>query len=137
MPVSAGADAPVVTPGMELVFSGESAQIVRSYVVFPVSCIGDGRGFCSGVMTLSHDGRRASVGFSVSAGVRELVHVHFRLGSGARHRPFKVHGVATTDQRLGPPSSTRTFLYARETETPGTAEATAPKSRRPSVPAHR
>jgi hypothetical protein len=106
VPASAGAESPVFVPGMELVFAGETAQSVGDQIVVPVRCIGEGPGFCSGVVTLSGNGHRRTVPFSVQAGTRESLFVPLRFdGAGP------VSGVAKTDQRLGPPSSTKTLLY--------------------------
>lgn len=105
-PSSAAADSPVFIPGMELVFAGETAQSVGDQIVVPVRCLGESPGFCSGVMTLAGGGHRRTVPFSVRAGARESLFVPLRLeGSGP------LRGTATTDQRLGPPSSTKTLLF--------------------------
>jgi hypothetical protein len=106
-PASAFAEEPVSSPGMELFFAGEYVKSAGGQVVVSVTCVGKGPGFCAGVVTLSSRGHHQTVPFSVRRGTRESLFVPFRL-EGAR----KVRGVATTDQRLGPPSSTETFLYA-------------------------
>lgn len=111
IPASAAAEPSFPAPGLTLVFAGGKARNVADNVAVPVRCVGSGRGFCSGVVTLSREGHRISIPFSVSGGGHELLFVPLRLGPGKSH-PRKVHGVATTDQPLGPPTSTREFLYA-------------------------
>ena len=107
-PAAAVADTPISMPGMELVFEGARAHSDGDLVSVPVKCLGEGRGFCSGVVTLSSGGHRQTVPFSVQAGARESLFVPLRLDGGG-----KVRGLATTDQRLGPPSSIAALLYVR------------------------
>jgi hypothetical protein len=95
---------------MELVFAGEVAHSVGGEIAVPVECLGSARGFCSGVLTLSHDGRRRSAPFSIAGGSGEAVFVPFRVENGGG--PVKLRGVATTDQRPGAPISNSTYLYA-------------------------
>jgi hypothetical protein len=111
IPMSAGADTTLSSPGMSLVFAGGKAHNVADNVAVPVTCVGVGHGFCSGNVTLSHDGRHISIPFSVQSGSREVLFVPLALRAGAGH-PRKVHGVATTVQPLGPATSTKEFLYA-------------------------
>jgi hypothetical protein len=111
LPSTAGADASAIAPGMALVFSGGKAHSVADNIAVPVDCLGEGQGFCSGVITLSRSGHRISVPFSVRGGGHEVLFVPLRLGGGKAH-PRKVHGVATTVQPQGPATSTREFLYA-------------------------
>jgi hypothetical protein len=105
-PAAAGAETPISVPGMELVFEGARAHSDGDLVSVPVRCLGEGRGFCSGVVTLSSGGHRQTVPFAVQAGSHESLFVPLRIDGGG-----KVRGVATTDQRLGPPSSIATLLY--------------------------
>jgi hypothetical protein len=105
-PAAAAAETPISTPGMELVFGGGRVRSDGDLVAVPVRCLGEGRGFCSGVVTLSEEGRRQTVPFSVQAGSRESLFVPLRLSGNG-----KVRGIATTDQRIGPPSSIETLLY--------------------------
>lgn len=111
LPATAGADASAIAPGMTLVFAGGKAHNVADNVAVPVECLGEGHGFCSGVVTLSRSGHRISVPFSVRGGGHEVLFVPLRLGGGKAH-PRKVHGVATTVQPQGPAASTKEFLYA-------------------------
>jgi hypothetical protein len=110
IPPSAGADAPF-SSGLSLVFAGGKARAVADNVAVPVECVGSGDGFCSGEVTLSREGHRISIPVSVRGGGREVLFVPLRVGSTKRH-PRKVHGVVTTVQPLGPPTSTREFLNA-------------------------
>lgn len=111
IPASAGADSPFPASAMNLVFASGKAHSVADNVAVPVECLGDSHGFCSGVVSLSRAGHRISIPFSVRGGSHEALFVPLRLGGGAHH-PRKVHGVATTMQAGGPPSSIKEFLYA-------------------------
>jgi hypothetical protein len=97
--------------GTELVFAGDTAQSGGGQLAVPVECLGESSGFCSGVLTLSRGGERQTVPFSVEGGDREALFVPFHA-AGQGHG-WKVHAVATTTQRLGPPSSHETYLLAR------------------------
>lgn len=110
VPATAGADS-AVSQGMSLVFATGKAKSVADNVAVPVRCLGSGNGFCSGNVTLSRNGHRTSIPFSVRAGGQDVLFVPLALGDGAKH-PRKVHGVATTVQPLGPATSSRTFLLA-------------------------
>jgi hypothetical protein len=110
IPASAGAGASLSAPGMSLAFASGKARNVADNVAVPVQCVGGGRGFCSGVVTLSRKGHRIAIPFSVRGGSREVLFVPLRLGPGTS-RSRKVYGVATTVQPLGPPTSTKEFLY--------------------------
>lgn len=112
IPASAGAEASASSGAMALVFASGEAHEAAGNVAVPVRCLGPGTGFCSGVVTLSRSGHGISIPFSVRGGGREVLFVPLRLG-GRGHHPRRVHGVATTDQALGPVTSTRQFLYAR------------------------
>jgi hypothetical protein len=110
-PASSSARLPIVNPAsMELVFAAETASRVGGEIAVPVECLGPTRGFCSGVLTLSHDGRRRSAPFSVAGGSTEPVFVPFRVEH--HDRALKLRGVATTTQRPGAPTSNSTYLYA-------------------------
>lgn len=111
LPATAGAQSAAIG-GMTLVFSGGNAHSVADNVAVPVECLGEGDGFCSGVVTLSRSGHRISVPFSVRGGSHEVLFVPLRLHGGATH-PRKVHGVATTVQPQGPATTTKEFLYAK------------------------
>jgi hypothetical protein len=106
LPASAGAESAISLPGMELAFGTRDAHNIGNEVAVPVECYGEEGGFCSGVVTLSRGGRRTSVPVSVRGGAHESVFVPLRLAGAG-----KLRGIATTDQRLGPPSTTETFLY--------------------------
>lgn len=110
IPATAGATSSIAE-GMSLVFSAGKARSVAENVAVPVECLGDSHGFCSGNVTLSRNGHRISIPFSVRGGSREVLFVPLSLGGNAGH-PRKVHGVATTVQPLGPATNTKEFLYA-------------------------
>lgn len=110
IPAAAAADS-ATAGGMSLVFATGKARNVAGNVAVPVTCVGEGHGFCSGVVALSHQGHRISIPFSVRAGGHELLFVPLRLHA-AKH-PRRVHGVATTVQPRGPATNTKEFLYAR------------------------
>lgn len=110
-PASAGASSAFPVPGLSLVFANGNARSVADNLAVPVRCLGSGRGFCSGVVTLSRDGHHISIPFSVRGGGHDLLFVPLRLGAGQGHLR-KVHGVATTAQTAGPPTSIKQFLYA-------------------------
>jgi hypothetical protein len=110
LPASAGADSAGAIGGMTLVFAGSKAQNEAGNVAVPVTCLGDGHEFCSGEVTLSHQGHHISIPFSVRGGGREVLFVPLRLHT-VRH-PRRVHGVATTIQPRGPATSAKQFLYA-------------------------
>jgi hypothetical protein len=109
VPASAGAQASA--GGMTLLFSGGKAHTVADNVAVPVECVGSGNGFCSGVVSLSRDGHRITVPFSVEGGAHEVLFVPLKVKTDKRH-PRKVHGVATTTQPIGAPTSTQEYLYA-------------------------
>jgi hypothetical protein len=111
VPASAGAEGPDSLSAMTLVFTNGKAHDIADNVAVPVECLGDSRGFCSGVVTLSRAGHRISIPFSVRGGGHESLFVPLRLGA-EKHHPRRVHGVATTAQQLGPPTSTQRFLLA-------------------------
>lgn len=110
VPATAGADS-AISPGMSLVFASGKAKSVADNVAVPVRCLGSGSGFCSGNVTLSRNGHRISIPFSVRGGGQDVLFVPLAMGGGANH-PRKVHGVATTVQPLGPATSNRAFLLA-------------------------
>lgn len=110
IPAGAGATSSIAE-GMSLVFSAGKTRSVADNVAVPVECVGDSHGFCSGNVTLSRNGHRISIPFSVRGGGHEVLFVPLALGGHANH-PRKVHGVATTVQPLGPATSTKEFLYA-------------------------
>ena len=110
VPATAGAQS-AASQGMSLVFSTGKAKSVADNVAVPVQCLGSGNGFCSGNVTLSRNGHRISIPFSVRGGGQDVLFVPLALGRGAQH-PRKVHGVATTVQPLGPAISSRAFLLA-------------------------
>jgi hypothetical protein len=112
IPASAGADGSLAAPGMTLVFASGKTRSIADNVSVPVSCVGAGHGFCSGTITLSRKGHHTSIPFSVRGGGHEVLFVPLRLGAGKSHHAKKVHGVATTVQPLGPPTSTKEFLSA-------------------------
>jgi hypothetical protein len=107
IPAAAGADS---ISSSSLVFANGKTQAVAGNVAVPVECVGSGVGFCSGNITLSRSGHRVSVPFSVANGGKETVYVPLRV-TGKAHAK-KVHGVATTVQPQGAPTSTKEFLYA-------------------------
>jgi hypothetical protein len=110
-PAASLAAPPAEAPGaMELVFTSDTARSGGGQLAVPVECQGDANGYCSGELTLSRAGERQTVPFSVAGGERESLYVPF---AAPRGRGWKVHGVATTAQRLGPPSSNATYLFAR------------------------
>ncbi len=111
LPASAGADASLAS-GLNLVFAGGKAHAISNNVAVPVECVGAGEGFCSGQVTLSHDGHRITVPVSVRGGGHEVVIVPLRVGSTKAHAR-KVHGVATTTEPLGHPVSIKEYLYAK------------------------
>ncbi|MBS1675924.1 MAG: hypothetical protein JST08_00920 [Actinobacteria bacterium] len=111
VPATAGADASAISSGMTLVFAAGKAHSVADNVAVPVECLGEGHGFCSGVVTLSRRSHRVSIPFSVRGGSHEVLFVPLRLNGGKAH-PRKFHGVATTVQPEGPPTSTKEFLFA-------------------------
>jgi hypothetical protein len=97
---------------MSLVFSSGQAHEAAGNLAVPVQCLGSGNGFCSGVVTLSRSGHHIGIPFSVRAGGNEVLFVPLRL-TGRGDHPRKVHGVATTDQALGPATSAKQYLFAR------------------------
>lgn len=109
LPATAGAEG-AVSQGMSLVFATGKAKSVAGNVAVPVRCLG-GEGYCSGNVTLSRDGHRISIPFSVRGGGQEVLFVPLALRGHSDH-PRKVHGVATTVQPLGPATSSRTYLLA-------------------------
>jgi hypothetical protein len=111
IPVSAGADSAISPSATTLVFANNDAHSVSDNVAVSVECLGEAHGFCSGVVSLSRAGHRISIPFSVRGGGHESLFVPLRLETG-KSQPRKVHGVATTIQALGPPTSTKEFLYA-------------------------
>jgi hypothetical protein len=110
LPASAGAEGSI-SEGMTLVFASGKAKAVTDNVAVPVRCLGGGDGFCSGNVTLSRNGHRISIPFSVRGGGDDVLFVPLALRGTAGH-PRKVHGVATTIQPRGPAITTRQFLYA-------------------------
>lgn len=106
-PASAGSQVP--DSSMELVFAGSAVNRVGDQLAVPVECLGDAGGFCSGVLTLSRGGRHTSATFSVRGGSRDSLFV----ASPTARAGGKVHGVATTAERVGAPISRATYLYAR------------------------
>jgi hypothetical protein len=112
VPAAAGADASASANAMSLVFASGQAHQAAGNVAVPVQCLGSGDGFCSGVVTLSRSGHSISIPFSVRGGGNEVLFVPLRV-SGHGNHPRKVHGVATTDQALGPATSAKQFLYTR------------------------
>jgi hypothetical protein len=111
VPVSAGAESSFSAQGMALVFASGKTRSIAGNVAVPVRCLGDGHGFCSGNVTLSRNEHHISIPFSVQGGGHEVLFVPLSLRGGAGH-PRRVHGVATTVQPLGPPTSTKEFLNA-------------------------
>jgi hypothetical protein len=111
IPASAGADSSA-SAGMALVFGGGRARNIVDNVAVPVRCLGGAGGFCSGVVTLSRNGRHTTIPFSVRGGGHEFLFVPLRVGNSKDH-PRKVRGVASTVQPLGPPTSTAQYFYAR------------------------
>src|SRR5436190_5144146 len=71
--LTAGGAAASSTTGMELEFSGDTAELAAGQVTVPVECIGESNGFCSGTLTLSFAGRRSVSTFSVQGGHAETV----------------------------------------------------------------
>lgn len=112
VPASAGAETSAISPGLSLVFASGNARSVADNVAVPVRCLGYGRGFCSGQVTLSRNGHHISIPVSVRAGGKELIFVPLRL-TGVNDHPRRVHGAATTIQPIGPATTTREFLYAK------------------------
>jgi hypothetical protein len=108
LPAAAGADS--IASGSSLVFANGKTEAVAGNVAVPVECLGSGTGFCSGNITLSRSGHRVSIPFSVENGSKETVYVPLHV-TGKAHAK-KVHGVATTVQPQGAPTSTKEFLYA-------------------------
>jgi len=108
-PASAVAQAPLAESAMELVFAGGNVKSIAGQLGVPVRCFGSSRGFCSGTVTLSSGARHSTSTFSVPGGAREMVFVPLRL-DGPNSAVAKVHGVATTAQRLGPPRSVESYL---------------------------
>jgi hypothetical protein len=111
LPASAGADTSL-SSGLSLVFAGGKAHAITDNVAVPVECVGAGDGFCSGQVTLSHNGHRVTIPVSVPGGGQEVLIVPLSVGSTKSH-PRKVHGVATTTEPLGHPVSIKEYLYAR------------------------
>ncbi len=107
IPATAGADS--LASGMSLVFANGKTHAVAGNVAVPVECLGE-NGFCSGNVTLSRAGHRVSIPFSVEGGGKETLYVPLRL-EGRSHAK-KVHGVATTVQPQGSPTSNKEFLVA-------------------------
>jgi hypothetical protein len=108
----AAAESPTSSGGMTLVFTGAKARNVGPQnVAVPVRCLGEPRGLCSGVVTLSRNGHRYTEPFSVSGGRREFLFVplgHCHLGDRAK----KVRGLASTVGTAGYPTQDRTLFYA-------------------------
>ena len=123
IPASAGAESPLSIPGMTLVFGGSQARgIGNDSVAVPVKCLGEERGFCSGVLTLSRNGHRNAIPFSVRGGSHEFLLVPLRHHEWKGH-PRKVRGLATTAQPLGGPSVARTLFYAHSAGSPAAQAA--------------
>lgn len=97
------------TTGMELEFSGDTAELAAGQVAVPVECFGESTGFCSGTVALSFNGKRSVSTFSVQGGHAETVVVP--LPVQARNRPAKVAAVATTSQPLGPAVTRKAVLH--------------------------
>lgn len=112
-PPPGGAESPISAPGMTLVFKDSQARSIGdTTVALPVRCLGDGRAFCSGVVTLSRNGHRHTVPFSVRGGCQEALFVPLRHGIWKGH-PRKVRALASTSQPLGAPTLTRELFFAR------------------------
>jgi hypothetical protein len=111
-PGASGAETPAVRPGMELVFAGQTARVLGDDVAVPVMCVGEQRGICSGVLTLSRAGRKASVAYSVGGGAQDSLFLRFRLDPSSG-QPAMVSAIASTDQGLGAPTRTEALLRAR------------------------
>jgi hypothetical protein len=109
VPAVAGAEAPASTP--VLAFAGDSAHIVGGQVAVPVECEGTPSGFCSGTVTLTRGGQRASAPFAVRGGADETLYVPFRLEVSGR--PTKVSATLSTALPLGGPIGTKTLLFVR------------------------
>jgi hypothetical protein len=109
VPAVAGAESPASTP--VLAFAGDTAHIAGSQVAVPVQCEGASSAFCSGTVTLTRGGQRATVPFSVQGGADETVYVPLRLE--AMGRPTKVSAALSTALPLGGPISTKTLLFVR------------------------
>jgi hypothetical protein len=93
------------------VFTTGTAREVAGNLAVPVSCLGESTDFCSGVLTLSAGGRKASIPFSVQGGSVESIYVPLRLDGGRGAR--KVIAVAGTAQPVGPPASVSEVLSIR------------------------
>jgi hypothetical protein len=109
VPASAGASSSDAG-AMSLVFASGQTHEAAGNVAVPVQCLGSGDGFCSGVVTLSRSGHSISIPFSVRGGGHEVLFVPLRV-SGHGDHPRRVHGVAATDQALGPATRAKQFLY--------------------------
>ncbi len=96
---------------MSLVFTTGAAREVAGNLAVPVRCLGESTDLCSGVLTLSGSGRKASIPFSVQGGSGESIYVPLRLEGG--HRAQKVIAVAGTAQPIGPPASVSEVLTIR------------------------
>ncbi|MFT3864508.1 MAG: hypothetical protein QM729_09570 [Solirubrobacterales bacterium] len=109
IPAQAGAVAPAAIPGMRLVFAEAPAHNYGNQVAVRVECLGAEGGFCSGTVTLSRAGQKASVPFSVRGGGGETLFVPLRLGSSLR-RSAKLFGQASTNQPGSSPTATSSTL---------------------------
>jgi hypothetical protein len=95
--------------GAELEFAGDTAAYEAGEVAVPVECVGGPTGFCSGALTLSSRGRKATSTFSVQGGSHETVLVPLPATGGGR--PTKVAVTATTTQPLGPAVTRKAILH--------------------------
>jgi hypothetical protein len=109
LPESAGAAPVTPATGSTLVFTSGKAQMVAGQLAVPVKCLANAETFCSGVLTLSRAGQRASVPFSVQGGHAESIFVPLSFPAGTR-KPLRVNAVAATTQPAGAPVSSAEVL---------------------------
>jgi hypothetical protein len=107
----AGAAAAPPTESVSLVFTTGTAHQVAGSLAVPVRCLGKSTDFCSGVLTVSSNGRKVSIPFSVQGGSTDSIYVPNRLEGGRRTQ--KVIAVADTAQPGGPPASITEVLFVR------------------------
>jgi hypothetical protein len=109
LPAAAAAAPPTET--VSLVFTTGTAREVAGNLAVPVRCLGESTDICSGVLTLSGSGRKASIPFSVQGGSGESIYLPLRLEDGRRAQ--KVIALASTAQPGGPPASVTEVLSVR------------------------
>jgi hypothetical protein len=108
---ASAAETPVSVPGMQLAFAESPAQSDGTLIAVSVECLGPASQFCSGTVTLSARGHRATTPVSIRGGARESVFVPLRLADEGGPAP-KVLATATTSQPLGPPATSSMIVRA-------------------------